>query len=85
MGGPWDVLLISQPNDWSLQVHLCRIWSGNPKVTNGKAPLKVAENERAKILWDSQIQTNKMVMENQPDTVEVDKEKRKVWKNWRKL
>uniref|UniRef100_A0A087XGF1 Reverse transcriptase zinc-binding domain-containing protein n=2 Tax=Poecilia formosa TaxID=48698 RepID=A0A087XGF1_POEFO len=40
-------------------------------------PPKVVENDRAKILWDFQIQTDKMVMANQPDIVVVDKEQRK--------
>uniref|UniRef100_A0A087YQ23 Uncharacterized protein n=1 Tax=Poecilia formosa TaxID=48698 RepID=A0A087YQ23_POEFO len=40
-------------------------------------PPKVVENDRAKILWDFQIQTDKMVMANQPDIVVVDKQQRK--------
>ena len=35
--------------------------------------VKVVENDRAKILWDFQIQTDKQVMANQPDIVVVDK------------
>uniref|UniRef100_A0A3B3HW39 Reverse transcriptase domain-containing protein n=1 Tax=Oryzias latipes TaxID=8090 RepID=A0A3B3HW39_ORYLA len=42
-----------------------------------ETPPKVVENERAKILWDFQIQTDRMVMANQPDIVVVDKEQRK--------
>ncbi|TWW73493.1 hypothetical protein D4764_15G0008870 [Takifugu flavidus] len=34
---------------------------------------KVLENKQAKILWDFQIQTDKMVVANQPDVVVVDK------------
>ena len=34
------------------------------------------ENEQVKILWDLQIQTNKLVMANQPDIVVVDKHQR---------
>ena len=30
------------------------------------------ENDKAKILWDFQIQTDKMVVANQPDIVMVD-------------
>ncbi|KAI3355858.1 hypothetical protein L3Q82_004410 [Scortum barcoo] len=37
-------------------------------------PPKVVENDRAKNLWDFQIQTDKQVMVNQPDIVVVDKE-----------
>ncbi|KAJ0057310.1 hypothetical protein NL108_002264 [Boleophthalmus pectinirostris] len=38
-----------------------------------ETPPKVVENDRAKILWDFQIQTDRMVMVNQPDIVVVDK------------
>ena len=34
------------------------------------------ENEQVKILWDLQIQTNKLVMANQPDIVVIDKHQR---------
>ena len=34
---------------------------------------KVNENDRAEILWDLQIQTDKMVVANQPDTAVVKK------------
>ena len=40
-------------------------------------PPRVLENERAKILWDFQIQTGKLVMANQSDTVVVDKLQKK--------
>ncbi|XP_076747453.1 uncharacterized protein LOC143421715 [Maylandia zebra] len=39
-------------------------------------PPRVVENDRAKILWDFQIQTDKMVVANQPDIVVVDKQKK---------
>ena len=42
-----------------------------------ETPPKVIENDRAKILWDFQIQTDRMVMANQPDIVVIDKEQRK--------
>ncbi|XP_051914448.1 uncharacterized protein LOC127596235 [Hippocampus zosterae] len=42
-----------------------------------ETPPKVVENDRAKILWDFQIQTDKMVMANQPDIVIIDKGQRK--------
>ncbi|KAK7925836.1 hypothetical protein WMY93_008146 [Mugilogobius chulae] len=42
-----------------------------------ETPPKVVENDRAKILWDFQIQTDRMVMANQPDIVVVDKEQRR--------
>ncbi|CAI5660153.1 unnamed protein product [Oreochromis niloticus] len=39
-------------------------------------PPRVVENDRAKILWDFQMQTDKMVVANQPDIVVVDKQKK---------
>ena len=36
------------------------------------------QNDRAKILWDFQFQTDKLVMANQPDIVVVDKEQKTV-------
>ncbi|KAK7929498.1 hypothetical protein WMY93_005893 [Mugilogobius chulae] len=44
---------------------------------NGWSFVNVVENDRAKILWDFQIQTDRMVMANQPDIVVVDKEQRR--------
>ena len=41
------------------------------------APQKVAENNRAKVLWDFSFQTDKQVLANQPDIVVVDKEQKK--------
>ena len=43
-----------------------------------KTPPKVIQNDRAKILWDFQFQTDKLVMANQPDIVVVDKEQKTV-------
>ena len=37
----------------------------------------MVENDGAKILWDSQIQTNKLVLTDQPDIVLIDKQERK--------
>ena len=42
-----------------------------------KTPPKVVENDQAKILWDFQIQTDKLVMANQPDIVLIDKQQKK--------
>ena len=41
-----------------------------------KTPPEVVENKQAKILWDFWIQTDKMVIANQPDIVLVDKHQR---------
>ncbi|TWW69428.1 ATP-dependent Clp protease proteolytic subunit, mitochondrial [Takifugu flavidus] len=43
-----------------------------------ETPTKVLENKQAKILWDFQIQTHKMVVVNQPDIVVVDKHRKTV-------
>lgn len=37
----------------------------------------MVENNRAEVLWDFQIQTDKMVMANQPDIVVVIKQQKK--------
>ena len=42
-----------------------------------KTPPKVVENDQAKILWDFQIKTDKLVMANQPDIVLIDKKQQK--------
>ena len=43
-------------------------FQGSKKIT----PSKVIDNDWGKILWDFQIQTDKMVVANQPDIVMVD-------------
>ncbi|TWW65014.1 hypothetical protein D4764_22G0006610 [Takifugu flavidus] len=43
-----------------------------------ETPPKVLENKQVKILWDFQIQTDKMVVANQPDIVVVDKHQKTV-------
>ena len=40
-------------------------------------PAKVIQNNRAKILWDFQIQTDKMVVADLMDILEVDKQEKK--------
>ncbi|CAI5636064.1 unnamed protein product [Oreochromis niloticus] len=53
--------------------------SVNPRVLTliqDLADHEVVENDRAKILWDFQMQTDKMVVANQPDIVVVDKQKK---------
>ena len=48
-----------------------------PRSKSG-APPKVAENDKAKVLWDVHIQTNRLQMANQPHIVVVDKQKKSV-------
>ena len=43
-----------------------------------KTPPKVIADNRAKIPWDFQIQTDKMVVANLPDIMVVDKQDKKV-------
>ncbi len=40
---------------------------------NGRHP-RVVENDQAKILWDFKIQTDKLVMANQPEIVLINKQ-----------
>ncbi|KAM9816571.1 carbohydrate sulfotransferase 6 isoform X4 [Syngnathus typhle] len=57
--------------------NICAEYGLEAPSSKWEAPPKVAENGRAKILWDFQIQTDKMVMANQPDIVVVDKQQKK--------
>uniref|UniRef100_A0A3B3HDB2 HAT C-terminal dimerisation domain-containing protein n=1 Tax=Oryzias latipes TaxID=8090 RepID=A0A3B3HDB2_ORYLA len=57
--------------------NMCAEYGLETPRSKWETPPKVVENERAKILWDFQIQTDRMVMANQPDIVVVDKEQRK--------
>lgn len=41
-------------------------------------PLRVVDN-KAKILWDLQIQADKQLIINQPDLVIIDKEQKQQW------
>ncbi|KAF7642179.1 hypothetical protein LDENG_00262910 [Lucifuga dentata] len=42
-----------------------------------ETPPKVVENGRAKVLWDFKFQTDKQLLDNQPDMVVVDKEQKR--------
>uniref|UniRef100_A0A3P9J433 Carbohydrate sulfotransferase n=1 Tax=Oryzias latipes TaxID=8090 RepID=A0A3P9J433_ORYLA len=57
--------------------NMCAEYELETPRSKWETPPKVVENERAKILWDFQIQADRMVMANQPDIVVVDKEQRK--------
>ncbi|XP_054913489.1 uncharacterized protein LOC129377515 [Poeciliopsis prolifica] len=57
--------------------NICAEYGLETPRSKWETPPKVVENARAKILWDFQIQTDKMVMANQPDIVVVDKHQRK--------
>ena len=48
-----------------------------PNTLDWKEHPKVVENDRAKILWDFQIQTEKLVIVKQPDIMLVDKQQKK--------
>ncbi|CAL9694852.1 unnamed protein product [Knipowitschia caucasica] len=56
--------------------NICAEYGLETPRSKWETPPKVVENERAKILWDFQIQTDRMVMANQPDIVVVDKGQR---------
>ncbi|XP_051931065.1 uncharacterized protein LOC127607055 [Hippocampus zosterae] len=57
--------------------NICAEYGLETPRSKWETPPKVVENDRAKILWDFQIQTDKMVMANQPDIVIIDKGQRK--------
>ncbi|KAK7922439.1 hypothetical protein WMY93_009341 [Mugilogobius chulae] len=57
--------------------NICAEYGLETPSSKWETPPKVVENDRAKILWDFQIQTDRMVMANQPDIVVVDKEQRR--------
>ena len=62
------------------------IWHGNICVESGQKDPgskwethpKEIENDRAKILWDFQIQTDKMMAANQTDIATGDKQDKKI-------
>jgi hypothetical protein len=56
--------------------NICQVYDLETPRNWWEIPEKVVENEKAKILWDFHIQTDKQVMANQPDIVIVDKEKK---------
>ncbi|KAK7886240.1 hypothetical protein WMY93_025861 [Mugilogobius chulae] len=57
--------------------NICAEYGLETPRSKWETPPKVVENDRAKILWVFQIQTDRMVMANQPDIVVVDKEQRR--------
>ncbi|XP_051916213.1 uncharacterized protein LOC127597287 isoform X2 [Hippocampus zosterae] len=57
--------------------NICAEYGLETPRSKWETPPKVVENDRAKIMWDFQIQTDKMVMANQPDIVIIDKGQRK--------
>ena len=54
---------------------ICKVYDLEVPQKWWDIPEKVTENDRAKILWDFHIQTDKKVVANQPDIVLVDKGK----------
>ncbi|TWW69263.1 hypothetical protein D4764_18G0000690 [Takifugu flavidus] len=58
--------------------NICTEYGLEVPGTRWETPPKVVENKQAKILWDLQIQTVKMLMANQPDIVVVDKHQKTV-------
>ncbi len=57
--------------------NICHEYGLEVPRSKWKTPPKVVENDRAKILWDFKIQTDKLVMANQPDIVLIDKQQKK--------
>jgi len=57
--------------------NICTKYGLEAPSSKRKTPPKVVEKNQAKILWDFQIQTDKLVMASQPDIVLVHKLKKK--------
>ena len=56
--------------------NICKEYQLETPASRWEVPQRVVENNRAKILWDFPIQTDKHVIANRPDIVIVDKEKK---------
>ena len=56
--------------------NICTEYGLDPPKSRWETPQKVVENNRAKLLWDFPIQTDRKVLANQPDIVVVDKQKK---------
>ena len=57
--------------------NICTEYGLEVPILEWKTPPKVVENDWARILWDLQIQTDKLVLANQPDIMLIEKEQRK--------
>ena len=58
--------------------NICAKYGLKVPGSKGKTSSKVIENNQAKIPWDFQIETDKMVVVNQPHIIVVDKQEKKV-------
>ena len=56
--------------------NICSEYGLDPPKSRWETPQKVVENNRAKLLWDFHIQTDRKVLANQPDIVVVDKQRK---------
>ena len=56
--------------------NICTEYGLDPPKSRWETPQTVVENNRAKVLWDFHIQTDRKVLANQPDIVIVDKQKK---------
>ena len=61
--------------------NICSEYGLDPPKTRWETPQKVVENNRAKLLWDFQIQTDRKVLANQTDIFIIDKQKKAVVKD----
>ena len=65
--------MVGKPVHWEVcrksGVHVSKNWYGHEAEA-------VIENNKCKILWDCEVQTNLVIKEGRPDLVVVDKEKR---------
>ena len=56
--------------------NICSEYGLDPPKSSWETLQKIVENNRAKLLWDSPIQTERKVLANQPDIVVIDKQKK---------
>ena len=56
--------------------NICSEYEIEPLRSRWETRQKVVKTNRSKFLWDSQIQTDRKVLANQPDIVVVDKQKK---------
>ena len=56
--------------------NICPEYGLDPPKSRRETLQKVVENNRAKLLWDVLIKTDRKVLANQPDMVVVDKQKK---------
>lgn len=52
---------------WIAYRNICATYGLEVPKSQWEAPPKVVENNRAKVLWGFELQTDKQLLDNQPD------------------